>query len=557
MPLAINCHGHLASLAKSPTFVMSLGAKELFHTNFLAFLLESREPSIQPIQSKLKTLFFGHGKVGRVVTWREKNSLDLVIMPAPKTNGNTEEAELDYNCSCDKCNNNAAGKSYKYCHTIAVVIEAKLKSIPTHQQLDDYDKKLIAGVDFELDDVDTVDARVNGKQSIQVRTWQVMKLKLRNDGGMRTCSSNCTIYARGKISSAGETKVNSREINKFDGTVRRLLLLPLSLSPSHSNPLGCWDKMSWKHVVDALRCCRQQGNPCQPLPGTINIPNCTATDLLSRIICDYRDSLEQLLAIIDKTEAHVKQSVISASTSAYSYNDYYKPITAPKFKAHRIHDLVGKYASHVLERHVMDIICPALASAAGHGTGCAGNCAVRSSLAGQLAPPAPNGVCDYDFRLNSYTHFSNQQPGVGFEWLTTKKIGNETKDRKLSFGVQIQGIDYRHFICATGGASGQAKHVLDELEKTLGIGTAGWFQNTGAIFRTVSLPPFRLKTTGGFFVFGKDVFRYSKAGIGDFPMADLAQAVCRSLCWAIKIVDNPRSNDLGDAIKKFFPENEK
>ncbi len=104
MPLAINCHGHLASLAKSPTFVMSLGAKELFHTNFLAFLLESREPSIQPIQSKLKTLFFGHGKVGRVVTWREKNSLDLVIMPAPKTNGNTEEAELDYNCSCDICN---------------------------------------------------------------------------------------------------------------------------------------------------------------------------------------------------------------------------------------------------------------------------------------------------------------------------------------------------------------------------------------------------------------------------------------------------------------------
>ena len=80
-----NCSGYLADLRKSPTFAMSLGAKELFHTNFLAYLLEnqSEDKKLQCIQSKLKNLLFGHDGIGRVITWREKYSLDLVIMPAP------------------------------------------------------------------------------------------------------------------------------------------------------------------------------------------------------------------------------------------------------------------------------------------------------------------------------------------------------------------------------------------------------------------------------------------------------------------------------------------
>ena len=133
-----NCSGYLADLRKSPTFAMSLGAKELFHTNFLAYLLEnqSEDKKLQCIQSKLKNLLFGHDGIGRVITWREKYSLDLVIMPAPVIKKN--ELGLD-----------VKGPESTKALTIAVVIEVKLKSIPTLQQLDEYDLKLSSGITFE------------------------------------------------------------------------------------------------------------------------------------------------------------------------------------------------------------------------------------------------------------------------------------------------------------------------------------------------------------------------------------------------------------------------
>ena len=112
-----NCEDVLELLKKSPTFAMSLGAKELFHTNFLAFLLEnpSEDPALKIIQTELKKLLFGDEKIGRVITWREKYSLDLVIMPAPVSS--TEGvASLDVDLK--------GGSPF----AIAVVIEAKLKS---------------------------------------------------------------------------------------------------------------------------------------------------------------------------------------------------------------------------------------------------------------------------------------------------------------------------------------------------------------------------------------------------------------------------------------------
>lgn len=39
-----------SALAQSATFAMSLGAKELFHTNFLAFLLESTDAELATLQ---------------------------------------------------------------------------------------------------------------------------------------------------------------------------------------------------------------------------------------------------------------------------------------------------------------------------------------------------------------------------------------------------------------------------------------------------------------------------------------------------------------------------
>lgn len=49
MSLASSSSSEIQLLCKSAAFAMSLGAKELFHTNFLAFLLGSDDPTLAPI----------------------------------------------------------------------------------------------------------------------------------------------------------------------------------------------------------------------------------------------------------------------------------------------------------------------------------------------------------------------------------------------------------------------------------------------------------------------------------------------------------------------------
>ena len=537
-----SCDVNLKNLATSPTFAMSLGAKELFHTNFLAFLLESQDKSIEPIQEKLKELLFGHCRIGRVITWREKSNLDLVIMPAPKENINsaelciaTEYKHPDINCKCP----------IDYCDTIAVVIEAKLKSIPTQEQLDGYDEKLIKGIGFELDDVDTVDAsEKNGK-----RIWRVMRLKLFANGGMESCNTECTIEARGEKTDGKSAEGNTCKISLFKGVVRRILLSPEcqettgSDAPTLKKEIGCWEQMSWQCVVDALMCDRQD-ETCEPLTETNQHRNCKETELLPRTVCDYRDSLEHILSILKHTSDYVKLSV--AKPPIFTYGEYYKTITDKQFKSYRIHDLVGKYASHILELHVKKLVCTALANTGGNGINCE-SCA--SAICQQ--PQAPSfKLCDFEFKLNSYTFFSNQQPGVAFEWLATRKNSGRKKVQKVSFGVQIQNNDYRHFIEVSGV---QDVNILTALENKLGKGKNGWFLN-GQFFNLKSIIFNVKKCLNGdiekFYVFGENAFRYSKSDISSLPMTDLAQAVCCSLCQSRQIVS--RSDVDCESIKVFL-----
>ena len=83
MSLSQSCSAEANVLQRSPAFSMSLGSKELFHTNFLAFLLEADDSSLQPVQLAIrKALDFSPG-VGCAVpfaVWREKSDLDLVVV---------------------------------------------------------------------------------------------------------------------------------------------------------------------------------------------------------------------------------------------------------------------------------------------------------------------------------------------------------------------------------------------------------------------------------------------------------------------------------------------
>lgn len=110
-----------AALARSPSFAMSLGAKELFHTNFLGFLLESDHPALTNVRHALrKAIGFKAlpGEHSHCFVWREKKHLDLILVPVAKAGGPVRNR--------------------------ALVIEAKLKSVPTRSQLESYYTKTLA-----------------------------------------------------------------------------------------------------------------------------------------------------------------------------------------------------------------------------------------------------------------------------------------------------------------------------------------------------------------------------------------------------------------------------
>lgn len=105
-------------LAGSPCFAMSLGAKELFHTNFLGFLLETEVESLDPLRKAIRDVLglpVHNGERSTCAVWREKGNLDLILVP--QLQGNDDVPQL-------------AAR--------ALVIEAKLKSIPTEDQLAKY-----------------------------------------------------------------------------------------------------------------------------------------------------------------------------------------------------------------------------------------------------------------------------------------------------------------------------------------------------------------------------------------------------------------------------------
>ena len=467
-----NCEDVLELLKKSPTFAMSLGAKELFHTNFLAFLLEnpSEDPALKIIQTELKKLLFGDEKIGRVITWREKYSLDLVIMPAPVSS--TEGvASLDVDLK---------GSSP---FAIAVVIEAKLKSIPTQQQLDEYDLKLESGITFELDDIDQL--------TCKAINYKFMRLyKNEQTSGINLLSE----------------KNNKYSVKVFKGNIRRILL-------GTTEPyVERWDYIAWQQVVDCL-----QIDCLQIISDEGKSPQSEETELLRRLICDYRKSLNNILTILCRTKLHVDEAIKNKT-----YQEYYGAIIAKRFRDLRIHDLVGKYANNVLEGKVVDCIR--------HN--------IKSFKIG-----------NNNFNFNSYTFYSNQQPGVTFEWLC------KVKKLEVSFGVTIQGDDYRHFISVDGKGEGERNLVLNQLEKALSIINKNWF--------LPALPKLakdfvmkegkdKVKTL---YVFTKSKFRYSKSDItANFRLNELSKAVLCSLTSA-RCMFMLESPDLSTELNHFFNSN--
>lgn len=101
MSLASCSQSEVTLLQQSPVFAMSLGAKELFHTNFLAFLLETEDPALDPVRRAIRHALgfpLSSGAVSQCIVWRERNHLDLVVVELrpvciPALNGESDEDE--------------------------------------------------------------------------------------------------------------------------------------------------------------------------------------------------------------------------------------------------------------------------------------------------------------------------------------------------------------------------------------------------------------------------------------------------------------------------------
>lgn len=491
-----DCFEILKKLRDLPTFAMSLGAKELFHTNFLAFLLESDDEDLKSVRGELCNLFFGYPYLGKVRTWREQSDLDLVILPAPRADiGSLSSKHVPLSALCHIDEGADMEKD------LVVVIEAKLKSIPTERQLIDYSQLLKKGCSLPLEEVDIDEVKVN---DLPYR-WTHIKVKMGDDP---KCSR---IGAFGK--NVGDPSRNNKTFVTASGGLRRVLLIPGTEPPFSEK----WAYITWSCVLDCINAGLSKAN---------------SDKALVKIVRDYADSLEHILALLENVDAFVKRAI--DPTSEISYGDFYRKVTDKMFQERRVGDLIGKFAMAILKEHFVNKLKNSLPSASGPWQGFA-NC---------------------NFQLESYVHYSNQQPGFGLEWLSTfrpsKKDSGERKERRLSFGVQIQGLDYRHNIAA----SGNRKPDLDVCSEMLGSRddmSSWWLQSNGL---TLSFKPSDTsKSKVGkpasiahermFYRFGKNDFVYTKASLDQTPVSQIGDLLLSSMKRAYESAQR-HSTELND-----------
>ena len=107
----------LIELNKNPMFHLSLGSKELFHSNFLAFLWDQNPKAFLELLNDLC-----HNSIQVEDLFRKEPTLD-------------REKE-----NFDICLHHKEGKGEKEIYDI--IIENKVKSIPYKEQLEDYENKV-------------------------------------------------------------------------------------------------------------------------------------------------------------------------------------------------------------------------------------------------------------------------------------------------------------------------------------------------------------------------------------------------------------------------------
>lgn len=502
-----NCKTQLKALSKSAIFAMSRGGKELFHTNFLSFVLEidpetlpegDQEP-VKQTQSELLKLLFGDEPPLKVMTWREKNSLDLIVLAAPEFESNGEINPVNHITllSQKKVFGLLEGKKKNKSETkkpeialACVVVEAKLKALPTKEQLLRYNGKLHAGVALEFPEPLDCSNRHWGRIDIALK---------KTKASTSTYADYWAMDVPLQAPESGKPPPNS-PFAVATGKIRCVLLSPGD--PGKVVDGTGWEYLSWTKLIECFDA------PVETVGG----------GLMSQLLRDYGTSTSKLLEILEET----RQAVVAFcdDQSKMTLGGLLSAVVHKDFQQRRIHDLVGKYAYNCLELELVKKLLKNIGADLEPES-------LQTLFKGYSTPPVG---C---LKFSTYTFMSNATPGMGFEfvWEQTHKKSK----RRISVGIQIQGAEYRHFTSASHPnerLAGSLLSVANLLGKPMGNAQLQewWCVDEGTKLETVIKETSKSNLhSDGFYAFDRESFVYTKGDAGNLTFSNLLELLTQSV----------------------------
>lgn len=430
--LLAQCDRHLQTLRRSAMFALSRGAKELFHTNFLAFILEINEEAIdqadrdvvREIRKALLERIFVQESPARVMAWREPRSLDLVLAASPEFNaeGNPQLGQQAVLKQGRKSSNASVTPNQPPC---LVVIEAKLKALPDVEQLHRYTQVLDKGLAL------TLDPEVVPANNPESATWGRLDIKMSEAGaGVALLKAYPPKLLEDKDNEHAKQR---RCIATGYGNVRRLLLAPSD--PFNAAGQAKWDFLPWSELLKDF----------QP-----SITECGGT--VTAMLRDYKNSTGALLEVLQEVTYFVDQGYVAAKNNL-SLGDV--NAVAARFQSLRIHDIVGKTAYSVLLGAL--------------------NESLDDSLNQQVGP----------WRRAVEVFMTRGTPGfcIAYQLTAYSKHGR----RQVSLGVQVQGKSFRRYVSASHPSEAREASSLNslvELIRNLATAEGKWW----AVDSDVDLP---------------------------------------------------------------------
>lgn len=471
------CQVHVVTLRRSAMFAMSRGAKELFHTNFLAFVLEldvasldeADQTAVAQAQKALLTRLFGAPAPDKVVAWREVRRLDLVLAAQPETDPRGKH-RLNRRAALD-------GQPARSSKTAAplpdglgasvVIIEAKLKAVPDAEQLQRYDQVLHAGLCLELEPEHEFADRPKSP------AWGRLDVKTLKAGSEH---ASLRAYPPTQSNQSAQTGAATRRcIATGHGQVHRVLL-----APADHGRVACaagWRFLPWSDLLDDF-----------------DASTTGKQGAVAAMLHDYACSTRALLAVLQEVADFVGFGFARAGNTLQLRD---VTATPARFQSLRIHDVIGKYAFSVLQTVLTETL---------------NSRGIRQ--------------CVGDWRLEAEVFMTRGMPGLCIEYRLGDPAGHEGPH--VSLGVQIQSNAYRHYISASHPSMANSELSLQDLTKLVGSGNS--LDGSWWALETAADKPLKK--------FNADGFLYADVDAASWAFERLQKRVTESMTLAVSLVQD-------------------